>query len=189
MNTQSKTDVDQMLAESFKDLALRMPIDKITIKQITDGAGVIRPTFYNHFQDKYELLEWIIRTEVLDPVIPLMRSGNLKDSMVQIFHNMHQNKKFYKKVTCLEGQNSCESIAKKFIMEILFSFINEKVGEKKLAKRGLTVSMVAEYYAQSMAFVVIQWTKLDMSLTPEQMADIFEYITTHSMDEVIAEMN
>ena len=57
MNTQSKTDVDQMLAESFKDLALRMPIDKITIKQITDGAGVIRPTFYNHFQDKYELLE------------------------------------------------------------------------------------------------------------------------------------
>lgn len=189
MNTQSKTDVGQMLAESFKDLALRMPIDKITIKQITDGAGVIRPTFYNHFQDKYELLEWIIRTEVLDPVIPLMRSGNLKDSMVQIFHNMHQNKKFYKKVTRLEGQNSCESIAKKFIMEILFSFINEKVGEKKLAKRGLTVSMVAEYYAQSMAFVVIQWTKLDMSLTPEQVADIFEYITTHSMDEVIAEMN
>ena len=121
MNTQSKTDVDQMLAESFKDLALRMPIDKITIKQITDGAGVIRPTFYNHFQDKYELLEWIIRTEVLDPVIPLMRSGNLKDSMVHIFHNMHQNKKFYKKVTRLEGQNSCESIAKKFIMEILFS--------------------------------------------------------------------
>ena len=109
--------------------------------------------------------------------------------MVHIFHNMHQNKKFYKKVTRLEGQNSCESIAKKFIMEILFSFINEKVGEKKLAKRGLTVSMVAEYYAQSMAFVVIQWTKLDMSLTPEQVADIFEYITTHSMDEVIAEMN
>ena len=49
--------------------------------------------------------------------------------------------------------------------------------------------MVAEYYAQSMAFVVIRWTKLDMSLTPEQVADIFEYITTHSMDEVIAEMN
>ncbi len=28
---QSKTNVDQMLAESFKDLTLRMPIDKITI--------------------------------------------------------------------------------------------------------------------------------------------------------------
>ena len=48
---QAKTNVDQMLAESFKNLALRMPIDKITIRQITDGAGVIRPTFYNHFQE------------------------------------------------------------------------------------------------------------------------------------------
>lgn len=186
---QSKTNVDQMLAESFKNLAFRMPIDKITIKQITDGAGVIRPTFYNHFQDKYELLEWIIRTEILDPVIPLMQEGNLKDSMVQIFRNMLKDKGFYKKVIRLEGQHSCENIARKFIMEILYTFINAQVGEKKLAKRGLTVSLVAEYYAQSMAFVVIQWTRLNMSLTPEQMADIFEYVTTHSMDDVIAEMN
>lgn len=186
---QSKTNIDQMLAESFKDLARRMPIDKITIKQITDGAGVIRPTFYNHFQDKYELLECIIRTEILDPVIPLIQAGCLKESMLQIFRNMLEDKKFYKKVARLEGQNSCESIARKFIMEILYTFINERVGEKKLAKRGLTISLVAEYYAQSMSFVVIQWARLDMSLTPEQMADIFEYITTHSMDEVIAEMN
>ena len=186
---QSRTNVDQMLAESFKSLALRVPIDKITIKQITDGAGVIRPTFYNHFSDKYELLEWIIRTEILDPVIPLVQAGELKNSMIQIFHNMLKDRQFYKKVVRLEGQNSCESIARKFIMEILFTFINEQASEKKLAKRGLTVSMVAEYYAQSMAFVVIRWTKLDMSLTPEQVADIFEYITTHSMDEVIAEMN
>ena len=179
----------ELIASGLLELCETSSLKSITVGQILNHTGAGRQTFYNHFQDKYELLEWIIRTEVLDPVIPLMRSGNLKDSMVQIFHNMHQNKKFYKKVTRLEGQNSCESIAKKFIMEILFSFINEKVGEKKLAKRGLTVSMVAEYYAQSMAFVVIQWTKLDMSLTPEQVADIFEYITTHSMDEVIAEMN
>ena len=186
---QSKTNTDQMLAESFKDLARRMPIDKITIKQITDGAGVIRPTFYNHFQDKYELLEWIIRTEILDPAIPLIQAGNLRESMIRIFQNMLEDKKFYKKISRLEGQDSCEIIAKRFIKEILYTFINERASEKKLAKRGLSVSLMAEYYAQSMAFVVIQWAKLDMSLTPEQMADLFEYITTHSMDDVIAEMN
>ena len=69
---QSKTNVDQMLAESFKNLALKMPIEKITIREITEGAGVIRPTFYNHFRDKYELLEWMIHTEILDPAIPQM---------------------------------------------------------------------------------------------------------------------
>ena len=49
-----RNNVDRLLAESFKELACTTPIDKITIKEITDKAGVIRPTFYNHFQDKYE---------------------------------------------------------------------------------------------------------------------------------------
>ncbi len=186
---QSKTNIDQMLADSFKQLALRMSIDKITIKEITDGAGVIRPTFYNHFRDKYELLEWIIRTEILDPVIPLMQTGHIRESLIRIFENLQSDKKFYKKVVRLEGQNSCENITKKFIMGILYTFINEQVGEKKLAKRGLTMNLMAEYYAQSIAFVIIQWVKQDMIITPEQMADLFEYITTHSMDDVIAEMN
>lgn len=186
---QSKTNVDQMLADSFKLLALKMPIDKITIREITDGAGVIRPTFYNHFRDKYELLEWIIRIEILEPVIPLMQTGNIRESLIQIFENLQNDKKFYKKVVRLEGQNSCESITQKIIMGILYTFINEQVGEKKLAKRGLTMSLMAEYYARSIAFVIIQWVKQDMHIVPEQMADLFEYITTHSMDDVIAEMN
>ncbi len=185
---QSKTNIDEMLAESFKALALKMPIDKITIKEITDGAGVIRPTFYNHFRDKYELLEWVIHREILEPIIPLMMKGQIKESLLRIFERLQENKKFYKKVVRLEGQHSCENIARQFIKEILYTFINEQTSEKKLAKRGLTTSLMAEYYAQSVAFLVIQWIKLDMSIAPEQMAELFEYITTHSMDEVIVEM-
>lgn len=68
MTNQGKNAVDTLLAESFKELTLKQPIEKITIKEITDKAGVIRPTFYNHFQDKYELLEWIIMTQIIEPI-------------------------------------------------------------------------------------------------------------------------
>ena len=60
MTVQGKSAIDTLLAESFKELAMQRSIEKITIKEITDKAGVIRPTFYNHFQDKYELLEWML---------------------------------------------------------------------------------------------------------------------------------
>ena len=46
-----------LLALSFKELIMKMPFEKITVKMITDGADVIRPTFYKHFQDKYEIIE------------------------------------------------------------------------------------------------------------------------------------
>ena len=54
-----KKELKILLAESFKELVLEKLVEKITIKEITDRAGVTRVTFYNHFQDKYELLEWI----------------------------------------------------------------------------------------------------------------------------------
>ena len=89
-----KETVDKLLAESFKELGLTEPIDKITIKEITDKAGVIRPTFYNHFQDKYELLEWIIRTEILEPIMPLFQGGFIKEGFTLIFTNVAKDKEF-----------------------------------------------------------------------------------------------
>ena len=75
MTSQGRNGIDEVLAESLKELSKSRPIEKITIKEITDKAGVIRPTFYNHFQDKYELLEWIITTDLLDPIEPLIQNG------------------------------------------------------------------------------------------------------------------
>ena len=52
MTNQGKNAIDLALAESLKEQAATRPIEKITIKEITDRAGPTRPNFYNHFQDK-----------------------------------------------------------------------------------------------------------------------------------------
>ena len=78
MTGQGKNAIDILLAEALKELAIKHPIEKITIKEITDKAGVIRPTFYNHFQDKFELLEWIITSELLEPIHPLIQNIDRK---------------------------------------------------------------------------------------------------------------
>ena len=46
MAIQGKTDIDQLLAKSLKEIAVRRPVEKITIKEITDKAGVIRPIIF-----------------------------------------------------------------------------------------------------------------------------------------------
>ena len=89
MTNQGRNAIDTLLAESLKELTIKQPIEKITIKEITDKAGVIRPTFYNHFQDKYELLEWIIRTELLEPVKPLIQNGMIDQALIIILSLIH----------------------------------------------------------------------------------------------------
>ena len=46
------------LEESLKHLLLQKPLDKITITDITDDCGISRMTFYYHFQDIFDLVEW-----------------------------------------------------------------------------------------------------------------------------------
>ena len=94
MNDGQKLPVNVSLAQSFKKLACEQPVEKITIKQITDGAGVIRPTFYHHFSDKYGLLEWILVQDILLPIQPLVENGMINEAMQIIFSKMQKEKDF-----------------------------------------------------------------------------------------------
>ena len=49
------------LAETLKKLLSKNKLNKITIKEITEDCGVNRQTFYYHFKDIYDLLEWIYK--------------------------------------------------------------------------------------------------------------------------------
>ena len=46
------------LEESLKNLLLQKPLNKITINDIAEDCGINRMTFYYHFRDIYDLVEW-----------------------------------------------------------------------------------------------------------------------------------
>lgn len=188
MTGQGKSAIDMLLAESFKELALKQPIEKITIKEITDRAGVIRPTFYNHFQDKYELLEWIISTELLEPVEPLIRNGMINEALVLLFTNIEQEREFYTKASRLEGQNSFGSIAQICVERVLLGVIENSSAGKQQKYVWLTPKRIAEYYAQSMCYVVITWIQSGMTISAKELAEIYNYIIKRSMDDILSEM-
>ena len=57
------------LEASLKKLLLKKPLNKITINDITEDCGVNRMTFYYHFKDIYDLVDWILvedATEALE---------------------------------------------------------------------------------------------------------------------------
>lgn len=183
----SRNGTEIMLAESFKELVLRQPIEKITIKEITEKAGVIRPTFYSHFQDKYELLEWIILTDLLEPIRPLIENKMVSEALLLLFMNIEKEREFYKQTVRLEGQNSFESIARECVKEILLEII-EKNSVRKIPKfRWLTPERIAEYYAQSMCSVVIVWIKSGMTISAKELVEIYEYMMEHSIAEILFE--
>ena len=47
------------LEASLKELLRTKSIDRITINDLTEHCGISRMTFYYHFKDIYDLVEWI----------------------------------------------------------------------------------------------------------------------------------
>lgn len=74
-----------LLGEKFKELVAKKGFEKLTIKMITDAAGVIRPTFYNYFQDKYEVMEWLLWEDVFKEVSELMEQEHVMESLQLLF--------------------------------------------------------------------------------------------------------
>ena len=168
MTGQGKSAIDTLLAESFKELALKQPIEKITIKEITDKAGVIRPTFYNHFQDKYDLL--------------------INEALVLLFSGIEREKEFYTKASRLEGQNSFGSIAQSCVERVLLQVIKGQAEGRKSRYVWLTPERIAEYYAQSMCYVVITWIKSGMTISSRELAEIYNYMIKRSMTDILTEL-
>ncbi len=184
----TKIDIDKQLITSFKKLVLKEPVEKITIKEITDEAGVIRPTFYNHFQDKYEVIERIVKEEIFEPVRPLLDNDMINEAMILIFTNVYKDKEFYQKLSQMDGQNSFASIVKDSITVVLEEFITDRVGSRRWNNVWLTPKIIARYYAQSMSFIVLEWIDSGMIISPVEMAKVYHYVISRSMDDVLKEM-
>ncbi len=189
---QSGAETEKKLKQAFKELALEEPMEKITIREITDRAGLIRTTFYHHYQDKYDLMEQIIRDEIVNPIGPLVENDMIDEAVILIFSNLMKEKELYSRLAKTSGQNSFEQIAQRCVKDILYHVISQKIQAKIDAKTlkhsWLSPDMVAMYYAQTMTFVVMYWIDKGMPYTPREIAEIYEYIISRSLQDVMDEL-
>ncbi len=184
MNLQGKNAIDYVLAESFKELAAVKAIEKITIREITDRAEVIRPTFYNHFQDKYELLEWIMRRELIDPMKPLIAEGRLRDAVMSALEKMQEDRAFYLKAVQLEGQNSFAETLVACIKELILEHVSPQKLRGLADYEWLTPETAADYYAHQINYIVMTWGRGGMRYEPAELTEALFYVMTHSPVEI-----
>lgn len=184
MLEKAKESVKERLAESFRALVLKMPLDKITIKDITDGADVIRPTFYNHFKDKYDLIEWIWYQDVISPVRTFWEMDMLVEARKLIFVRILREKEYYQKISRMEGQNSFPDIMMDSIRQLCLEYIELK-GSHSGNQFGITKEDLADFYAHTVCYVLLRWIRSGMKQTPEDMSMIYEYLTTNSLEQLM----
>lgn len=80
------------LAASLKRLLETTPLDKITIQNLVDDAEVSRKTFYYHFQDIYDLLEWGLADQVNHAFEGWATADGWEQGLERIFASLEENR-------------------------------------------------------------------------------------------------
>lgn len=93
-----KNTTKEIISYSFKKLACDKAIDKISITNIMDQTDYRRQTFYDHFDDKYDLITWIFSYEVSELTELISIWEKRKDVLFSFLTYLEENKIYYKKI-------------------------------------------------------------------------------------------
>ena len=93
------------LASALKDLMIDLPFDKINVSDICELSDMNRKSFYYHFKDKYDLVNWIFDTEFI-AVANRRDYQNQWQVLVDTAEYFYENHTFYRKALSVSGQNS-----------------------------------------------------------------------------------
>ena len=77
-------DMKNIIGEAFVKMVARKGIDKITVKSLIEECHISRQTFYYHFQDIMDVLEWCVRQETNALVKESLNAEDLQTAL-QIF--------------------------------------------------------------------------------------------------------
>lgn len=171
----------QAMYHALKKLITTKSINKITIKDITDTCGLNRQTFYYHFKDIYDLLEWSFQEEFrfIDSYLQ-KPEYTWEEIFAGSVKYISQNKYICQCIVCglardqliLSLHNSIYEIVRKII---LHSLPQNQIPEKYL-------DFTARFYTYALSNYLFDWVKNGMLETPEEVIDNFIFVVNHSLN-------
>lgn len=171
------------LEASLKNLLLKKPLSKITINDITEDCGISRMTFYYHFKDIYDLVEWSCLEDAKRALEGKKTYDTWQQGILQIFEAVLDNKPFIINVYRSVSREHVENYLFKLTYDLLISVVNEK-------SAGITIreedkEFIADFYKYAFVGVMLNWVKDDMKEDPHKIVDRISVIMHGNVTEAL----
>ena len=172
----------EALGNALKKMLSVKPIDKITVKDLVEECGVNRQTFYYHFHDIYELLEWTIEKEAAR-LVSGSRCRDIRAVLIRLFDFAVTNENFI-----IHAYKSADRyFVKKFLEDGLRPVIAEIVDEKA-AGREISESdrnFISDVFVFILLSVTMEWLDNDMNDNLVRKLDKIVILLDGNIDEAI----
>ena len=160
----------ELILSSLYDLLRERPYDKVTVSAIVKNCGISQRTFYNHFKDKHDLMEWSF-LHVLDAHYEGSRGDmTLHKWLVFMTQTTWEHRLMLQKFVQYSGQNSIRTSLHQPLTRRCLNMIQDVYGDSVTEELEGAVSF---YIGGLISYVERALGEPDIP-TPEKSVPLFE---------------
>ena len=168
------------LAEAMKELMKKYPMEKIKIGDIVALCNMNRQSFYYHFKDKYDLVNWIYYTEFFEGILNTTETPDW-DMIEHICDFFYNNKSFYTNALQVRGQNSFSEYFNEVIHPLILSHFDT------LYQNESNQSFYATFFANSIRVSITRWLLEGANISPHEFVELMKKAATGFAYKIIEE--
>ncbi len=157
------------LEQSLKNLLLKKPLSKITISDLTEDCGMNRMTFYYHFKDIYDLVEWSCLTDAKRALDEKKTYDTWQQGFLQILEAVQANKPFIMNVYHCVHREQVEIYLRPLVEDLILNVVNEEAGG--LNVRDEDKMFIVQAYSYIFIGIMLDWIKEDMKENPQEIVE------------------
>ena len=161
------------IAGSLKELMKKRSLGKITVSDIVKNCGLNRQTFYYHFKDKYDLVDWIFNKDIVSTLSGVFDGVKWSDALLNALNVMRREKAFYVEAVSLSERSAFSENLFGVVRDMLLQIVDQVPepsgggNSRKLAPEDRL--FIAEFYAHGLVGMVVEWVKTGMKEPPEEI--------------------
>lgn len=146
-------------------------LSDIFVKEIATNANITRQTFYRHFKDKYDVINWYYDQEVESLFTSTYSIEGIRNNLIIKCKRLKQKIPLYKNAYQYKGQNSLIDHEFNRMFESLSLKIKYNTGIP-LKDLPLDLTYTIEFYCHGVIQLTINWLNQSCPLACEKFADI-----------------
>lgn len=168
------------LAVSMKKLMEKKPFSKISVGDICEDCGMNRKSFYYHFRDKYDLVNWIFYVDFIERM-DWSSCRNVWDMLEALCSHFYRERLFYQNALQVEGQNSFREYFCGMLRPVLMLLT------QNLVEEGRKKEFYIAFLCEGVLGELVYWLREGSKITPEEFVEDLHDISLGLARKIIAE--
>ena len=164
------------LAASLKQLMKEKSFEKISVLDICDRCGMNRKSFYYHFKDKYDLVNWIFYIDCIGK----MDFASYKvgwDVVTDLCNHFYSDREFYNAAFKIEGQNAFKDYVLETLQPITRYFMQ---GRADVDNDDFFVI----FFGDAFLSAIMRWLREGMQDPPEEFVEKLRSVSVGLAEKV-----